>query len=182
VDTTHRSDDGDNFAALDFGDESGYDTSADLEFGDEFGDDSADPGAIDALPEDTGDTEDTDAEDDEFPWELTTVTNPPESVSVTALMDGRIHGVELSPDAGSMTESELAAEVLIIADLASRRASSVLHTLLLESLKAQGLDGDGAVADLVGNRFLDLTSPEQATQAQAEVFATRYAYDSKDAR
>jgi hypothetical protein len=181
MDTTHRSDDGgDNFAALDFGDESSYDGAADLDFGDEPGFDTDDAWTVDALPADTGDTEDTDAEDDEFPWELTTVTNPPESVSVTALMDGRIHGVELSPDAGSMTESELATEVLVIADLASRRASSVLHTLLLESLKAQGLDS--GFTDLVGNRFLDLTSPEQATKAQAEVFATRYAYDSKDAR
>jgi hypothetical protein len=210
VDNTHRgNDDGDNFAALDFGDESSYDSGAALDFGDEsehgssavldFGDESGyDTGeqwgidqlptdepvefahsateqhAIDTLPEDTGDTDDTDAEDDEFAWELTTVTNPVETVSVTAMMDGTIHHVELSAGAASMTESELADEVLVIANLAAQRASSVLHRLLLEGVQAQGLDGDGNFADLLGTRFLDLTSPEQADRAQAEVFATRY--------
>jgi hypothetical protein len=213
VDTTHRSDDdGDNLAALDFGEESGYDSGAVLDYGDEsgrdiraaldfgeeYGDDSgavldygdesgrdtgeqaepADTGAelrtADALYEDSGETEDTDAEEDEFHWERTTVTNPPETVSVTALMDGKIQKVELSADAASMTESELAEEILIIADVASQRASSVLHTLLLESMKAQGLGGDGPLADLLGTRFLDLTPPKQAVEAEAEVFATRY--------
>lgn len=215
VDTTHRSnDDGDNFAALDFGDESGYDGGYDsgssMDFGDESGYDGgrdageqwgidallddepagpADSGtelrAIDTLPEDAVDTEETDAPEEEFAWELTTVTNPLETVSVTAFMDGSIHGVELSADAASMTESELADELMVIADLASQRASSVLHILLRDGVKAQGVDVEGSFADLLGPRFLDLKSPEKANQAQAEVFATRYGSDpsdSKDAR
>jgi hypothetical protein len=206
MDTTYN---GDNFAALDFGDESGYDSGAVPDFGDESGhdsgaaldfgdesghdtgpqsaidalhtDDSAEPAGTgtelrvtDTLPEDTGDTQHTDAEEEEFSWELTTVTNPPETVSVTALMGGRIQSVDLLPDALSMTESELADEILVIADLASQRASSVLRTLLIEGMQAQGVD-DQALADFLGTRGLDLTPPKQAAQAQAEVFATRYA-------
>lgn len=182
---------------LDFGDETGYDsgTSADLDFGDEPGEDTSDQwatdavpaddlvepaarvietSAMDALPEDAGDTEDTAVEEDEFSWERTTVTNPLETVSVTALMDGKTHTVELSPGAASMTESELAAEVLVIADLASQRATSVLHTLLADSMQAQGLEGGGTMADVLGSRFLGLTPPKQAAEAQAEVFAARY--------
>jgi ESX secretion-associated protein EspD/H len=182
---------GDDFADLDFGDEAGYDSGMDdLDFGDEtgydsgttadldFGDEPAarvtETSAMDALPEDAVDTEGTAAEEDEFSWERTTVTNPLETVSVTALMDGKTDTVELSPGAASMTESELAAEVLVIADLASQRATSVLHTLLADSMQAQGLEGGGTMADVLGSRFLGLTPPEQAAEAQAEVFAARY--------
>lgn len=214
VDTTHRgNDDGDNFSALDFGDEpaydGGYDSGSSMDFGDEsrrdtgsvldFGDESGgdtgeqwgidalpddepagpagggtEPRAIDTLPEDAVDIAETDATEDEFAWELTTVSNPAETVSVTAFMDGSIQGVELSADAANMTESELADELMVIADLASQRASSTLHILLRDGVQAQGVDVEGSFADLLGPRFLDLKSPEKANQAQAEVFATRY--------
>jgi hypothetical protein len=192
----NRSNDGgDSFSALDFGDEVAYDSGmGDLDFGDESGhqagnqwatqavpvDDLAVPAGateasgIEALPEDAGETRDTVTEEDEFPWERTTVTNPLETVSVTALMDGKTLGVELAPGAASMTESELAAEILVIADLATQRASSVLHTLLLDSLKAQGLEEGGTIVDVLGSGVLALTPPKQAAEAQAEVFATRY--------
>lgn len=160
MDATYGNDNGDNFDALDFGDEAGPEPS--------------EARAIDTLPEDTGETGDTDAEEDEFSWERTTVTNPPETVSVTALMDGKTLRVELAADAARMSESELAAEILVIADVASQKASSVLHTLLLGSIQAHGLPGDVALADRLGTRFLGLTSPQQAAEAQAEVFATRY--------
>jgi hypothetical protein len=151
---------GDNFAALDFGDEAGYDSA-----GDEW--------AFDAVPVDEPAAPEAPAED-EFSWERTTVTNPTETVSVTALMDGKTLGVELGAGAASMTESELAAEILVMSGLATQRASSVLHTLLIGSMQAQGLLGDGALAERLGTRFLGLTSQQQADQAQAEVFATRY--------
>jgi hypothetical protein len=158
VDTTQRGNDaGNDLAALDFGDESGFDSGTALDFGDECGDNIAGQS------------------DKEFSWELTTVTNPAETVSVTAIMDGSIQSVELAADAGSMTESELEDEILVIADLASQQASSILHTLLIEGMKAQGIDDGGAFADILGDGFLNLSSPKQAVEAQAEVFATRYA-------
>jgi hypothetical protein len=193
----NRSNDGgDGFAALDFGDETGYDSGmADLDFGDESGHQSGNQWATDAVPtddaaeaaasaateasvvgellEDTGEVKDTATEEDEFSWERTTVTNPPETVSVTALMDGKTLNVELAPGAASMTESELAAEILVIADLATQRASSVLHTLLTDSMKAQGHEVGASMADAMGG-VLALTPAKQAEEAQAEVFATRY--------
>src|SRR5262245_31991046 len=113
----------DSGAALDFGDESGHDSGAALDFGDDSGADNADQSAIDTvlidesavladtgteqratdvLPEDAGAAGDTHAADDEFPPHLTTVTNPPETVSVTASVDGTIRNVELSMDAARM--------------------------------------------------------------------------------
>ncbi|MEE6140083.1 hypothetical protein SKC41_27625 [Mycobacterium sp. 050128] len=189
--------------ALDFGEESGYESGGVLGTGDKSG---RDPGeqptmvarytdeqaelpdttaglrTTDSLHGDGGETRDTDAEEDEFHWERTTVTNPPQTVSVTALMDGKIQKVELSAAVASMTESELAEEILIVADVASQRASSVLHTLLLESMKAQGLGGDGPLADIFGSRSLDLRPPEQAVKAEAEAFATRYTSHDADAQ
>jgi hypothetical protein len=180
---------------------SGYDTGAALDFGDEVGGEAGgdagrrwdmddlpadgpdeparggtEPRAIDTLPGDTAEGEGQPAgtEDDEFDWEKATVANPLETVSVTAIMDGRIHNVELSPEAATMTESELAAEVLALADLASQKATSVLHRLLMEGVKAQGLDTEGTFTELLGARFLDLASPQEATAAQTEVFAARY--------
>jgi len=211
--TSQRGNEGDSFAALDFGDEAGFDSGAALDFGDEagfdgggaldFGDEAGDhsagqsvvealeadepawsgdtgtaPSVIDALPQDSGDTEDADAAEDEFSWELTTVTNPAETVTVSTIMDGSICSVELAADAGSMTESELADEILVIADVARQKASSVLHSLLVEGMQAQGIEEGGLLTQILGPGFLNLSSPKQAAEAQAEVFATRYGSDN----
>jgi hypothetical protein len=201
--TQHWPGNDDEFAALDFGDESGYDSGAsghdsgaDLDFGDESGhdggeqsvvdalhvDEPAEPAetelsAIDALPQDLGDSADTDVAADESSQQMVTVTNPPETVSVTAMMGGSVHSVELSADAGRMTESELAAEILVIADLASQKAASLLHTLLTEEVKPEGVEGRGMLSDLLGPLFMNLPSPKQAAEAQADVFANRYTSD-----
>ncbi len=133
--------------------------------------------AIDALPEDSGDSADIAAAADEPSPGMATVTNPPETVTVTALMGGGVHRVELSADAGRMTEPELADEILVIADLASQKAASVLHTMLTENVKAAGVDDRGILPDLLAPRMMNLPSPKQAAEAEAEVFATRYAND-----
>ncbi|OBI59781.1 hypothetical protein A5706_01340 [Mycobacterium sp. E796] len=185
---------------MDFGDESGDDNAGqsamDMVLVDEsaeLADTATDPRAADILPDDTGDAAETNAMGDEAPLKLTTVTNPPETVSVTASMDGTIRDVELSSDAARMTESELADEILVIADLARQQASSKLLTAVLEGTaealkelnavetddKLKALVGDvgETLADRLENGFLRLSSPEQATRAQAEVFATRYTSD-----
>ena len=188
------------FDALDFGDEFGDDNAEqsaidafDADEPAEPADTATEPRAIDILPEDIGEAGDTEGADNESPLKLTTVTNPPDTVSVTASMDGTIHDVELSADAARMTESELADEILVIADLARQQASSKLLTVLLEGAaeavkeltevevddKLKGLVGDigETLADRLENGLLRLSSPEQAAQAQAEVFATRYTSD-----
>ncbi len=196
-DTEHRPGD-DYFGALDFGDEpgheAGYGGDAVLDFGDESGHDDRDQSilqaldadqpaeqvdtgtraAIETLSQDTDYAEETPDPDAEVAWQLATVTNPAETVSVTAMMGGQIHRVELSADAASMTGSELADEILAMADLARQRGLSIQHRLLLQSFRVLGANDDEALCDFLENG-MDLSSPEQATQAQAEVFATRYA-------
>jgi len=154
-------------------------------------DDSGDESSIDALDayapadaEDTGTELDaiqsvsgaTKEGDEEGAGQLFTVTNPPGTVSVSALMDGRVNRVGLTAKAVSMSESELADEILVIADLASQQGRAGQHTFLLEAVRRLGADDSGAVRDLLENG-LELSSQEQADAAEAEVFATRYAVD-----
>ncbi|OBG68454.1 MULTISPECIES: hypothetical protein [unclassified Mycobacterium] len=192
-------DDHDDLAALDF---SAVGTGSDtleesdaLDFSAPDGDDEE--SAVDALhdyaPSEPEDAEtdlaaidsQTDADaapDDEESPELFTVTNPPETVSVSALMDGRTQRVELSPKVTSMTEAELAEEILVIADLARQKGLAAQHDYLMEdaslsdTMREMGMDGNDVVRDFMENG-IGLITPEQAAAAQAEVFATRYATD-----
>lgn len=106
----------------------------------------------------------------------------PETVSVSALMDGRTQRVELSPKVTSMSETELAEEILVIADLARQKGLAAQHSYLLgddslsETMREMGIDGNDVVRDFMENG-IGLTTPEQAAAAQAEVFATRYSTD-----
>lgn len=194
-------DDHDDLSALDFSarDDSGSHDIAHsdaLDFSAAHYDDGQKSG-VDALhdygppaePEDEGSeldailahTEEEDDEDDGL--QTFTVTNPPETVSVSALMDGRIHRVELSPKVTAMTEAELTEEILVIASLARKKGLAGQHTFLLEnetlteSMHEMGADDSGLVLRDFMEHFMDLETPEQAAAAQAEVFATRYATD-----
>lgn len=195
VDSTDR----DDFAALDFSsdvnDESGDELQFDgLDFsGNEAGDEDS---AIDALneyappqpqaagPELEALTEDTDQPDEEDVLEpfTFTVTNPPGTVSVAALIDGRIRQVELTPKVTSMSEAELADEILVLAGLARQKGLAGQHTYLTQSsllsdgLRELGLDSGEVVRDFMENG-IGLPTPEKADAAVAEVFATRYSHD-----
>jgi len=72
-------------------------------------------GAIDAAV-DTGD----EADGEDAP-PLFTMTNPPGTVSVSANMSGMIQQVELSAKVNTMSEAELADEILVTAGLARRK-------------------------------------------------------------
>lgn len=189
------SNDGDGyFAALDFGDEGGHDSIATLDFGVDYVDDGreqlvievldtdapAEPvdteiqAAIRALSEDSIETEDSGPEDNEIPWKLASVTNPQETVSVTAIMSGEIQRIELSPTVvRMMTASELADEILVIANLARQQAQAKQYGFMLQSLGATGANDDEDLGEFL-DIHLGLSSPRQAAAAQAEVFATRY--------
>ncbi len=194
-------DDHDDLAALDFSAvESGSETleeSDALDFSTPADDDEE--SAVDALheyapsePEDsdtdlaaiesqTDATQEAGEDDEETPQEFT-VTNPPETVSVSALMDGRTQRVELSPKVTSMSEAELADEILVIADLARQKGLAAQHSYLLEddslseTMREMGIEGSEVVRDFMQNG-IGLTTPEQAAAAQAEVFASRYSTD-----
>lgn len=197
-------DEHDDLAALDF---SAHEPASDDDVADSdaldfsVASDSVDESAADALdeyapnePDDTeteldsiasaaSGTEEEESEEDGL--QLFTVTNPPETVSVSALIDGRTQRVTLSPKVTSMTESELAEEILVLTDLARQKGLAGQHTYLLENAsQAEGLQ-EVSELGIDGNELLrafmeegmQLSTPEQAEAAQAEVFATRYATD-----
>jgi hypothetical protein len=165
-------------------------------------DDSGAGSAFDALreyetaePEDTGtelgairsqtQASEEKEEDEEDAGQLFTVTNPPRTVAVSALLDGRFERVHLSPEATNMSASQLADEILVLADLARQKGLAGQHTFLLESpdvsefmgeTGATGEDDSAVARDFLEND-MGLVSPEHAEAAQAEVFATRYGHD-----
>ena len=105
-----------------------------------------------------------------------TVANPPQTVTVTALMDGRIHRVRLAPGATNMTEVELAQEILVIAELARQDGRSAQYEVMYSGLEELGHDRTEAKDFL--SRSLDLPSPEEAAATRAHIFATRYTGDA----
>ncbi|MFW0148338.1 hypothetical protein ACNUDN_00695 [Mycobacterium sp. smrl_JER01] len=100
------------------------------------------------------------------------VTNPPGTVTVTTLVDGRVLQVDLSPQAARMPEAVLAEEIVVIAGLATQDARSAQYTVMLDGMREQGHD-NVATRDFL-RRELKLPTPEQAQAARAELFTTRY--------
>ncbi|KZS67934.1 DUF2694 domain-containing protein [Mycobacterium ostraviense] len=162
----------DDFGALDF--TAGAAEESSLDALDEYAPpEPADTGAdLDALH---GLTE----KEEESELELFTVTNPQGSVSVTAMMGGIIQKITVTDKASRMTESGLAEEIFVIADLARQKARAAQHTFMMESMNE--LAGDGEEANALLREFvgmtLNLPTPEEAAAAEAEVFATRYEVD-----
>jgi hypothetical protein len=90
-------------------------------------------------------------------------------------MDGRVKQIELSGSTTDMTEQELADEIVVIAGLATQEAKSAQYAFMLEGMREQGHD-DAATRDFLA-RDLDLPTPEEAREARAHIFATRYTDD-----
>ena len=186
---THGNDDHDNLSALDFS--SAEATPADSQAYDmDFGtNDDHDPesGLADldeyapaeiadaATVEDIIDSQtgDADEQDDDAPGPMFTVTNPPGTVSVSSLMDGRIQQIDLAPSVTTMTESQLAEEIRVIADLARRKGLAGQHTFMTNMLYSEAHHNGADVREVL-EQGLELPSPQQADEAQADVFASRY--------
>jgi hypothetical protein len=135
---------------------------------------------VDVTSRDVGDGEDIhDIDDDDEPEPLAestfTVTNPPGTVTVTTFPDGSIQQIDLSQKATTMTETDLAEEIVVIARLATQDARAAQYAFMLDGMRQQGHD-DGGTRDFL-SRDLDLPSPEHATEDRAQVFAMRYAGD-----
>jgi hypothetical protein len=113
--------------------------------------------------------------DDEIPARVFTVANPPGTVTVTTFMDGRVKQIVLSPKTTGLTESELADEIVVIAGLATQEAKSAQYAFMLEAMREQVHD-DAATRDFLA-RDLDLPTPDEAREARAQIFATRYSGD-----
>jgi hypothetical protein len=134
----------------------------------------SDVSALDALVGTEVDV-DVSASDEEPVGPTYTVTNPPGTVSVSTFMDGRVRQVELSQKVTTMTEVDLAEEIVVIARLATQDARAAQYDYVLDGMREQGHD-DAATRDFL-TRDLDLPSPEDASAARAQVFAMRYAGD-----
>lgn len=115
------------------------------------------------------------AEPGEASEPLFTVTNPPGTVTVSAFFDGRVQRIGLSPEAVEAGEDHLAAEIVVIAGLATQRARAAQFSYMLEGMQDHGHDTVDTRDFLI--RSVGLPSPEDADAAQARVFATRYQGD-----
>jgi hypothetical protein len=124
--------------------------------------------------EDAGDS------DDEAMPGLSTVTNPALTVSVSAMVGGATHRVDLSPELTTTTESRLADEICALADLARLKGQASMLTGMLadpglaERARELEIDPSEAIPDIFDRIGMPLPTPEQAAAAQAEVFAARY--------
>ena len=125
----------------------------------------------DIIDSQTGDADEHD--DDDAPGPMFTVTNPPGTVSVSSLMDGSIQKIDLAPSVTTMTESQLAEEIRVIADLARRKGLAGQYTLMATMLYSEA-HHNGAEVRAVLEQGLELPSPQQADETQADVFASRY--------
>jgi hypothetical protein len=130
-------------------------------------------------------TEAAEEEDEDDGVQLFTVTNPPETVSVSALIDGRTDRVKLSATATKLTEAELAEEIIVLAELARKKGLAGQHAYLtenasqiegLDALNELGIDSNQVLRDFM-EAGMQLPTPEQADAAQTEVFAARYTPD-----
>jgi hypothetical protein len=160
----------DNLAALDFYTVESESDGSDVDALDDYfvpdgeaNDTASGLGAIDTA---------NDAEDDDLPEPVFTVTNPPGTVTATTFLDGRVQRIDLSPKVTAMTETHLAEEIVVIANLAIQDARAAQYAFMLEGIRQHGHD-DVATRDFL-TRDLELPSPEQAKAARAEIFATRY--------
>jgi len=72
-----------------------------------------------------------------------------------------------------MTESQLAEEIRVIADLARLRGLAGQHAFMTTMLYSE-VHHNGADVRALLEQGLELPSPQQADEAQADVFASRY--------
>ncbi|MEN3221239.1 YbaB/EbfC family DNA-binding protein [Mycolicibacterium porcinum] len=171
-------DDYDDLSALDFASSDDNSDAAGLDALGTYSDDGVvfgDFGSDVAESDDGGYADGSVDEDENLAVPLFTVTNPPETVTVTAFMDGRVHQIELAPKVTTLTERDLAEEILVIAGLAAQQAKSAQYSFMLAGMREHGHD-DAATRDFL-TRDLDLLTPEQADDARAQVFSTRYGGD-----
>jgi hypothetical protein len=164
-----QDDPGDELAALDFSAppddhaDSGLEALGEYVAGDEDEDSHDDLGTLDfSEPRD---------DDVEPQGPLFAATNPPGTITVTTYISGRVHQVDLSPTATTMTESELAQEILAVTRLASMKARSAQGAVIVDAMSRQ-VDDEDAIRDLVEHR-LSIPTPQQVSSAE-ETIAMRH--------
>lgn len=99
-----------------------------------------------------------------------TVADPAGVVAVTAGLDGSTEFVSMSPRIADLSESELAEEVMAVAEAARMKALAAQYDIV-GMLLAVGGQGDDAVREVLAR--MQLPSPDEAAEAQSR-FAARY--------
>jgi ESX secretion-associated protein EspD/H len=107
--------------------------------------------------------------DNDAQMPLISATNPPGTVTVTAHLDGLVQQVELSASTTTMTESQLAEEVRVVADVAAKKATSAMYIFMVELMVAQGIGRETAETFMQSN--MSLATPQQARAAEVELAA-----------
>jgi hypothetical protein len=102
-----------------------------------------------------------------------TASNPSSTVSVTALMDGRVLRVELDPKVSAMTEAELAEEIVTVSTLATRQALAGQHIVIAALMQRLGQDPAETRSFL--ERELRLPAPDLVLAERSRLFVSRYA-------
>lgn len=110
---------------------------------------------------------DPDTETADIPDMTFSSANASCTVTVTALLNGCVQQVDLSPQTSAMTESELAAEILAVADVAAAKAQSAQYELVSGLLRIQGQDAD-SIREVVHQR-MSLPTPDEAVAAEANL-------------
>jgi hypothetical protein len=77
-----------------------------------------------------------------------------------------------------MSESGLAEEIFVIADLARQKARAAQHTFMVENMtEMTGSEGEASLLHEFVGMTLNLPTPEEAEAYQEQVFANRYDVD-----
>lgn len=97
------------------------------------------------------------------------VTNPAGTITAQATISGAINRIELSPSIASMTESDLARDIMSTARLANLQGRAIQRAMVQSLLMYQGMDQDDAAQFI--DDIIDLPTPAQAEEAQAEAMA-----------
>lgn len=119
----------------------------------------------------TTDIDDIERDDDALSVSFT-VTNPAGTISATSTIGGVTREVELSPSVCSMTESQLADEILLIASLAAQKAQAAQYAVVRELLCLMG--HDSTTVDGLLQRTVGLPTPAMVDERTAEVFSASY--------
>ncbi|OCB53910.1 hypothetical protein A5722_23150 [Mycobacterium vulneris] len=97
------------------------------------------------------------------------VTNPAGTITAQATISGAINRIELSTATSSMTESDLARDIMATAKLANIQARAIQRAMVQSLLMYQGMDQDVAAQYI--DDITDLPTPAQSEAAQAEAMA-----------
>ena len=107
--------------------------------------------------------------DDNGQLPLISATNPPGTVTVTAHLNGLVQQVELAASTTTMTESQLAEEVRVVAEVAAKKATSAMYIFMVELMVAQGIGRETAETFMQSN--MSLATPQQARVTEVELAA-----------